>query len=149
MKFKPFRYSSAVGEVFVMATFKVKYCHNVFDIVAVRELCDALINEAFQKYEIRCLKMAFDSNHVHMIIEMGLYGKPELAKKIRGYVGRQIFLYMPWMKKNKWEGGLFWGSGFWNPAYDIRNIDDLDFYMNYLDNQKYANKGQKQLASYK
>jgi hypothetical protein len=34
-KLNPTRYSSAVGEVWVMATFKTKYCHKVFDIPEV------------------------------------------------------------------------------------------------------------------
>ena len=148
MKLNPTRYSSAVGEVWVMATFKIKYCHKIFDILAVRQLCDALINEAFQIYEIRCKKLAFDSDHAHMIIELGLYSKPQIAKKIRGYVASHLFLMMPWLKAHKWEGGLFWDSGLWNPAYDIRNITDLDFYMRYLDRQKYSSTRQTILSSY-
>ena len=86
MKLNPTRYSSAVGEIWVMATFKTKYCHKIFDNQAVRELTDALINEAFQLYKIRCQKLAFDSDHVHMLIDMGLFSKIEIAKKIKGYV---------------------------------------------------------------
>ena len=51
MKQNPTRYSSAVGEVWVMATFKIKYCHKIFDILAVRQLCEALLFEAFQIYK--------------------------------------------------------------------------------------------------
>ncbi len=91
MKINPVRYSSAVGEVWVMATFKVKYCHKIFDILAIRELCNALFNEAFQLYEIRCQKLAFDSDHVHMILDMALYGKPELAKRLKGMLLRACF----------------------------------------------------------
>jgi len=143
MKTNPIRYSSAVGEIWVMATFKVKYCHKIFDIQSVRELCDALINEAFQFYKIRCQKLAFDSDHVHMLIDMGLYSKIELAKKIKGYVGKKLFEFLPWLKKSK-----FWGSGLWNPAYDIRNVHDLAFYHRYPDKQKYASAGQKTLTAY-
>ena len=75
MKSNPTRYSSAVGDIWVMATFKVKYCHKIFDIVAVRQLCDALLHEALAVYKIKCDKLSFDSDHVHMIIDMGLYSK--------------------------------------------------------------------------
>lgn len=143
MKFKPTRYSSAVGEVWVMATFKVKYCHKIFDILGVRELTDALLHQAFSKYEIRCRKLAFDSDHVHMIIDMGLYSKPEIANKIKGYTGRKLLHMIPWLKKTK-----FWGSGLWNPAYDIRNVSDMNFYERYLDKQKYASAGQKMLTAF-
>jgi putative transposase len=143
MKYNPTRYSSAVGEIWAMATFKVKYCHKIFDITAVRQLADALINEAFQRYHIRCRKLAFDSDHVHTIIDMGLYNKIELAKKIKGYVARNLFRLLPWLKKQR-----FWGSGLWNPAYDIRSINDMDFYDRYLDKQKYSSTNQTMLTSY-
>ena len=143
MKLNPTRYSSAVGDIWVMATFKVKYCHKVFDILAVRQLTDALINQAFQRYSIRCSKLSFDSDHVHMILDMGLLSKQDIAKKIKGYVGKKLFELLPWLKKQK-----FWGSGFWNPAYDIRSINDIDFYNRYLDKQKYACAGQKMLSAY-
>ena len=143
MKFKPTRYSSAVGEIWVMATFKTKYCHKVFDIKAVRQLCDALLYEAFALYNIRIRKLAFDSDHVHITLDLGLYSKIELAKKIKGYVGKKLFELMPWLKQQK-----FWGSGFWNPAYDVRSINDMDFYDRYLDKQKYSSTHQKMLSAF-
>ncbi|HIJ11350.1 MAG: hypothetical protein CMH61_00090 [Nanoarchaeota archaeon] len=142
-KSNPTRYSSAVGEIWVMATFKVKYCHKIFDILGVRELMDALLYQAFAYYEINCRKLAFDSDHVHMILDMGLYSKIELAKKLRGFTGRKLLQMIPWLKKTK-----FWGSGLWNPAYDIRNISDMGFYERYLDKQKYASAGQKMLSEF-
>lgn len=143
MKTKPTRYSSAVGEIWVMATFKVKYCHKIFDMAAVRLLCDALLHEAFALYKIRCQKLAFDSDHVHMIVDLGLYSKIELAKKIKGYVGKHLLRLLPWLKK--WR---FWDSGLWNPAYDIRNVNDMGIYMRYLDRQKYSSTNQTQLTAY-
>ena len=137
------RYSSANGELWVMATFKTKYCHKIFDIVAVRQLCDALLHEAFEYYHISCRKLAFDSDHVHMILEMGLYNKPEIAKKLRGFVGRKLLQQLPWLKKTK-----FWGSGLWNPAYDIRSVNDMGVYLRYLDKQKYSSTNQKMLSAY-
>ena len=148
MKTNPTRYSSAVGEVWVMATFKVKYCHKIFDILAVRLLCETLLYEAFQLYKINCQKLAFDSDHAHMIIDMGLYSKPQIAKMLKGYVARNLFRLMPWLKANKWEGGYFWNSSFWNPAYDIRSVNDIEFYNRYLDRQKYSSTSQTILSSY-
>ena len=130
MKTNPVRYSSAVGEIIVMATFKIKYCHKLFDNQGIRELTDALFHEAFDRYKISCQKISFDS------------------KKLRGYVGYHLFKYMPWLKKNKWEGGYFWNSGFWNPAYDIRNVRDLAFYHRYLDKQKYSSTHQKMITCF-
>ena len=143
MKYNPTRYSSAVGEIWVMATFKVKYCHKIFDITAVRQLCDALLHEAFSFYKVNCQKLAFDSDHVHMILDLGLYGKIDLAKKIKGFVGKHLLRLLPWLEKT-----TFWGSGLWNPAYDIRSINNLDFYSRYLDKQKYSSTNQKMLISF-
>ena len=143
MKLNPTRYSSANGEVWVMSTFKVKYCHNIFDNQAVRELTDALLSEAFSLYHIHCKKVAFDSDHVHMILDIGIFSKPELAKMLKGYVAKQMFMMMPWLKQK-----YFLGSGMWNPAYDIRNVNDMGYYLQYLDKQKYSSTCQKMLNSY-
>jgi len=148
MKTNPTRYSSAVGEIWVMATFKVKYCHKLFDIQAVRELTGALFHEAYAYYGIRCRKLAFDADHVHMILDTGLYSKIELAKKLKGFTAKHLFRLMPWLKNNQWDGGYFWDSGFWNPAYDIRSINDMAFYERYLDKQKYSSTGQTVLSAY-
>jgi REP element-mobilizing transposase RayT len=142
-KRNPTRYSSAVGEVWVMATFKVKYCHKIFDNLGIRELTEALLNEALHLYSINCRKLAFDSDHVHMILDMGLHSKPMIAKKLKGYVGKHLLRMLPVLKSSK-----FWGSGLWNPSYDIRSINDMGIYMRYLDKQRYASKGQKMLSSF-
>ena len=137
------RYSSANGELWAMATFKIKYCHKIFDNITVRQTTDALFHEAFEYYHISCQKLAFDSDHIHMIIEMGLYSKPEVAKKLKGFVGRKLLQQLPWIKKTK-----FWGSGFWNPAYDIRSVNDIALYMRYLDKQKYSSTHQRMLTAF-
>lgn len=147
-KTNPTRYSSAVGDIWVMATFKIKYCHKLFDNLGIRELTEALFSQAFERYGVMCRKIAFDSDHVHMILDMGLYSKIELAKKLKGYVAKGIFKFMPWLKNNKWGGGYFWNSGFWNPAYDIRSINDMDFYNRYLDKQRYSGTGQTMLLAF-
>ena len=83
-----------------------------------------------------------------MIIDLGIYSKPEIAKKLKGFVAKHLFRLMPWLKNDKCDGGYFWASGLWNPAYDIRSINDIDFYRRYLDKQKYACKSQTMLVAY-
>lgn len=142
-KTNPTRYSSAVGEIWVMVTFKVKYCHKIFDNQGIREVCDAMFSQAFEYYSVNCQKLAFDSDHVHMILEIGLYSKIELAKNLKGFVGRRLLGLLPFVKKQ-----YFWGSGMWNPAYDIRSINDMAFYNRYLDKQKYSSTNQKMLTAF-
>src|SRR3990167_6202859 len=98
MKLNPTRYSSAVGEVWVMMTFKTRYCHNVFDKKVIREYTNAVLTEALQHYEIRWRKKAFDSNHVHINLCMGIYSKPEIAKKLKGFTATKIFKEFWWLK---------------------------------------------------
>jgi putative transposase len=142
MKLNTIRYSSANGEVWAMATFKTKYCHKIFDIAFVRKNCCKLIEEAMQKYNINYKKIGFDEDHVHIMLEMGLLSKPEIAKKIKGYTGKKLLSKFSWLKKK-----YFWGSGLWNPAYDIRTHDP-EIISRYIDKQKYANAGQKTLSAY-
>ena len=142
MKTNPTRYSSAVGEIWVMATFKVKYCHNLFDKLAIREFAGAMFAEALYYYGIRWKKVSFDSNHVHIILDMGLYKKEEIAKKLKGFTATKILKEFPWLKK--W---LLRGKGFWNRAYDMRT-GDMNFYSRYLDGQKYASTNQVRLAAW-
>ena len=93
MKHNPDRYSSQVGEVWAHFMFKVKYCHNIFDVMKYRNACHGLILKACRKYEIRMKDevigfevIGFDSNHLHTILGMGLKSKPEITKKIKGFV---------------------------------------------------------------
>jgi len=140
MKFNPVRYSSQVGEVWVHFMFKVKYGHNIFDNFSYRNACHGLIIQAFKKYEIRCKddEIGFDSNHVHTMLDLGLKSKPELAKKIKGYVARKFFKIFPELKKQRSEGGLFWGGGLWSPASYGATPTSVDFTVNYIKTQKYG-----------
>ena len=140
VKFNPTRYSSAVGEVWVMMTMKVRYCHNIFDNATIRENADAVLTEALEFYEVRWRKKSFDNNHVHTILDMGIYSKPELSKKLKGYTGAKIIKKFPWLKSR-----LFRSKGFWNPATDVRT-GDMHFYDKYLDKQKYGMRNQTKLS---
>ena len=142
MKLNPTRYSSALGEVWIMETLKVKYCHNVFDKQAIREFTHATLVEAMFYYGIRWRKISFDSNHVHITLEMGILSKPEIAKKLKGFTAPKILKEFWWLKSH-----LFRGGGFWNPATDGRS-GDMEFYSKYLDKQKYGNLSQTKLTAY-
>ena len=142
MKTNPVRYSSQVGEVWIMLTLKVRYCHNVFDKQAIREFTDAVLTEALDYYEIRWKKKTFDSNHVHTILDMGIMSKPEITKKLKGFIAPKIFKEFPWLRSR-----LFRSHGFWNPATDGRT-GDMHFYDKYLNRQKYAPTNQAKLSAF-
>ena len=70
---------------------KTRYCHNVFDKQAIREYTDAMLTEAMDFYGIRWRKKGFDSNHIHINLDMGLLSKPEIAKRLKGFSSPRIF----------------------------------------------------------
>ena len=134
MKTNPTRYSSAVGEVWIMMTLKARYCHNVFDKPAIREFTNSLLVQAMLLYGIRWQKLGFDSNHVHITLDLGIRSKPEIAKLLKGFTAPRIFKQFSWLRYR-----LFCSHGFWNPATDGRT-GDMNFYNKYVDGQKYGAK---------
>ena len=89
--------------------------------------------------------MGFDDNHVRFLADIGNFSRPEVAKMLRGYTAKKFFEYFPELKRPKWEGGLFWDSGLWNPSYYIGSPKDLAHTINYIKNQKYGALGIKNL----
>ena len=73
--------------------------------------------------------------------DIGLYSRPQVSKLLKGYVGKKFFEYFPELKSPKWEGGLFWNSGLWNPSYYIGSQKNLENTINYIRKQKYGDLG--------
>ncbi len=152
-KENPARFSSAVGEAWMHCEFKIRYCHPIFDDEIYREGMRTLLLEASHNYQIPLGVMGFDSDHVHFMADIGLYDRPEVAKLLRGYTAKKFFEYFPELKRNKWEGGLFWDSGLWNPSYWIGSPKNLESTIRYIQNQKYGElsmkqRNQRKLASF-
>ena len=151
-KENPTRYSSAVGDAWMHCEFKVKYCHKIFDDEIYREGLRTLLYEAAYRNEIPIGEPGFDDNHLHFMADIGLYSRPQVAKLLKGYVGKNFFEYFPELKLPKDEGGLFWNSGLWNPSYYIGSPKNLDNTIKYIQRQKYGSHGisnnQKKLISF-
>ena len=153
-KENPVRYSSAVGEAWLHAMFKVKYCHTIFDDEIYREAINTLLCEAAYENEIEIGEMGFDNNHVHFMVDIGMYKREEVAKLLRGYSAKKFFEFFPELKLSKEEGGLFWGSGLWNPAYYMGAPRSLEETIKYIRKQKYgassplASRSQKTLEAF-
>ena len=144
MKFNPIRYSSAVGESWHHFSSKTKYCHKIFDIKEVREECCRLLVEAFERNSIRYEEIGFDNNHFHAMVDLGLYSRPQLAKLVRGYVGKKLLARFPSIKQK-----YFYGSGLWNPAYYLESVGkDKEFIKKYIRKQKYFSGLQKKLNDF-
>ena len=133
MKLNPVRYSSAVGESWHHFSFKVKYCHHIFDNEAVRNECSIFFIEAFERNNIRYQELGFDNNHVHGIIDIANYSRPQIAKLIKGYVAKRFFKMFPYIKRK-----YFYGSGLWSPAYYMESVGrDIEFMKSYVRKQRY------------
>ena len=143
-KENPVRYSSAVGEAWMHCEFKIKYCHKIFDDVIYREGMHTLLLEAAYEYHIPIGEIGFDSDHVHFMGDIGLYDRPTVAKLLKGYTAKKFFEFFPELKRPKWEGGLFWDSGLWNPSYWIGSPRNLESTIRYIQNQKYGELSMKQ-----
>ena len=131
--------------------FKVKFCHPIFDNKEIREYLEHLFGEACEKYCIKISELGFDDNHVHMLVDLGLRTRPEIAKLLKGYTAKKLFQRFPELKKPKKEGGKFWKSGFWNPSYYLESPKNFLGIIKYIRNQKYGsekNNEQKTLANY-
>ena len=144
MKLNPVRYSSAVGESWHHFSFKVKYCHPIFNDKTVREECYNLLIESFERNKIRFQEIGFDNNHVHGIIDIGIYSRPQVAKLVRGYVGKKLFEKFPSIKQK-----YFYGSDLWNPSYYMNSVGkDIEFIKSYIRKQRYYSGLQKKLNEF-
>lgn len=128
--------SSSIGVLDVHISFKIKYCHKMFENEEVRNECNKIIDDVAEKYDIEIKRKGFDDNHVHMVLDQGLKSVPEIAKLFKGTSGRKLLKKFKWMKKQK-----FWGSGFWSPAVYFHGVGrDFDRMVKYAEKQKFAEK---------
>ena len=133
MKLNPVRYSSIVGESWHHFSFKVKYCHPIFEDKEVRESCHKYLIEALERNSLRYEEIGFDRDHVHGMVDIGNYSRPQVAKLVKGYVAKKLFKQFPEVKKR-----YFWGSGLWNPASWIDSVGkDKEFMKGYIRKQRY------------
>lgn len=91
-----------------------------------------LFKEISKQYDIPIKGMGFDSEHVHIFMNIKLRSKPEVAKIFKGITGKKLFENFPEIKKK-----YFWNSGFWNPAYLMDNVgSDESHTLDYVKNQQ-------------
>ena len=144
MKLNPVRYSSIVGESWHHFSFKVKYWHPIFENQEVRESCNKYLIEALEKNNLRYEEIGFDRDHVHGMVDIGNYSRPQVAKLVKGYVAKKLFKQFPGVKKR-----YFWGSGLWNPASWIDSVGkDKEFMKGYIRKQRYYSGIQSKLNDY-
>ena len=124
-------YSSSIGRNTLHMSFKVKYCHEIFDDKLVEKRCAEIFWEVDEKYDgITLYEIGFDRDHVHIDVDGGPnYAPKDIAKLLKGTSGRKLLKEFPYLK-NKY----FWGSGMWNPSYYFdslgsRTKEEMDEYI--------------------
>ena len=126
------RGSSSVTRLEIHVSYKVKYCHRVFDFVEVKERCRQIFFEVAALYRIKIIEIGFDGDHVHMDIQIrNTHRMCDVDKAFKGTSGRKLLEEFPEIKKE-----YFWGSGFWGKqGYGDSVGRDPDVIRNYVKNQ--------------
>ena len=131
------RGSSSVTRIEIHVSYKVKYCHKVFNISEVRQRCQEIFYEvaALQRIEIK--EIGFDENHAHMdIMILHTHRLCDINKAFKGTSGRKLLQEFPEVKRK-----FFWKSGFWGKqAYGDSVGRDPTVIRNYVKNQGVGRK---------
>lgn len=148
MKRDTVKYAHGLKRIWVHMSFKVKYCHEIFNHKEVREECQKIFEEVAKKHSIKLKSTGFDENHAHLIPDLGNFSEPEVKKIFKGNSGRKLLKKLPWPKKK-----YFWGSGLWGRQYYCYGIgSDMAVLNEYLRKQKFFipmhDPSQKTLNSY-
>ncbi|HIG96979.1 MAG TPA: IS200/IS605 family transposase [Candidatus Aenigmarchaeota archaeon] len=131
------RGSSSVYRLEFHVSYKVKYCHEVFDIPEVKARCQKIFYEVAALHGITIIEIGFDGDHVHMDIRMTRSHNPcDVDKWFKGNSGRKLLAEFPQVKKR-----YFWGSGFWGgQAYWDSVGREPEVIRNYVKNQGVGRK---------
>ena len=126
------RGSSGVFRIELHVSYKVKYCHKIFDFIEVKKRCEEIFCEVAKNLGIKINEIGFDRDHVHMVMFIRHTQRlDEINKKFKGTSGRKILKEFPFLKKK-----YFWGSGFWGgQAYADSVGKDPEQIRSYVKNQ--------------
>ncbi|HLC77089.1 MAG TPA: IS200/IS605 family transposase [archaeon] len=131
------RGSSSVTRLEIHVSYKVKYCHKVFDISEVKQRCQEIFFEVAALHRITIKEIGFDGDHVHMdIMILHTQRLCDINKAFKGTSGKKILQEFPEIKRK-----YFWGSGLWGgQAYGDSVGRDPTIIRNYVKNQGVGRK---------
>ena|SRR3989338_602000 len=134
------RGSSSITRIELHVSYKVKYCHKVFDFVEVKQRCQQIFYEVAALYNIMIKEIGFDGDHVHMdILIRHTQRLCDINKAFKGTSGAKLLKEFPEIKKK-----YFWGSGLWGgQAYGDSVGREPSVIRNYVKNQ---GTGRKELS---
>ena len=138
------RGSSSITRLEIHVSYKIRYCHKVFDFVEVKQRCQQIFFEVAALYRIVIKEIGFDGDHVHMdILIRNTHRMCDVDKWFKGTSGRKLLEEFPEIKKQ-----YFWGSGFWgSQGYGDSVGRDPEVIRNYVKNQG-KNRPEKSLQCF-
>ena len=127
------KYAHGLKRIWVHMSFKVKYCHNIFDFKDVRDACRDIFESVAQNKNFELKSFGFDANHVHCIADLAHFSEPQVRKWLKGTSGRKLLKKFSWLKKK-----FFWDSGLWGRQYFCYGIgSDMAALQKYVKQQKF------------
>ncbi len=127
------KYAHGLSRIWMHISFKVKYCHPIFNIKEVREACQEIMFEVARENNIEIKHLGFDDNHLHFIPDLGKHSEPELRKLFKGITGKKLLERFPFVKRK-----YFWDSGLWGRQYYCYAIgSDMNVLAKYVQKQKF------------
>ena len=104
------RGSSSITRLEFHVSYKIMYCHKVFDFPEVKKRCEEIFFEVSRKYEFLIKEIGFKDEHVHLILLLKVTQSLDMVSKwLKGTSGYMILREFPEIKQK-----YFWGSGLWN-----------------------------------
>ena len=126
------RGSSSVTRIELHVSYKVKYCHKIFDIAELKKRCEEIFRAVAENLKVIIKEIGFDGDHMHMdIVMLHTQRLCDINKAFKGTSGKKLLEEFPEIKKK-----YFWGSGLWGKqAYGDSVGRDPTVIRNYVKNQ--------------
>ena len=77
-----------------------------------------IFRKASEEHRWILREIGFDRNHIYITIDAGTKEPEDVAKALKGTLGRKLLKEFPYLKKK-----YFWGSGLWSPAIEITIVE--------------------------
>jgi len=125
-------YSSSIGRLEIHVSFKIKYCHRIFDSTEIKNRCKSIFEEVASTYKIFLKELGFDRDHIHMVVMLNpSMSVSSMAKLFKGTSGYKLLKEFPELKRK-----FFWGSGLWSPVIYFDSVGQSpELISNYVRNQ--------------
>lgn len=116
------RYSSSIGRARYHISLIPKYRYKIFGYERIKTFCEVLFREISRTHKFQITEIGFDTDHVHMIVDIGLNPIHKIIKLLKGITARRLFQAFPWLRTK-----YFWSGHLWSPAYYFDSIGDVNY----------------------